>query len=180
MSYRNKTYVIFDGDNDMWAYAYMKGWKQNERIDFSFVDAHDLKPLTDRASEETIRRRLRERLSNTCQAIVLIGTQTKHLYRFVRWEMDTCLDLDIPIVAVNLNGKPQLDTNLCPPILRGQYVVHVSFERAIIQYALDNFPGEYLRRNSNAEGDRYYDQAVYQAFLKEKRPALLGFKMRTS
>jgi hypothetical protein len=30
MSYRNKTYVIFDGDNDMWAYAYMKGWKANE------------------------------------------------------------------------------------------------------------------------------------------------------
>jgi len=29
MSYRNKTYVIFDGDNDMWAYSYMKGWKAN-------------------------------------------------------------------------------------------------------------------------------------------------------
>ena len=30
MAYRNKTYVAFDGDNDMWAYAYMKGWKQND------------------------------------------------------------------------------------------------------------------------------------------------------
>ena len=28
MSYRNKTYVIFDGDKDLWAYAYMLGWKK--------------------------------------------------------------------------------------------------------------------------------------------------------
>ena len=32
MSYRNQTYVIFDGDNDLWAYAYLKGWKQSEHI----------------------------------------------------------------------------------------------------------------------------------------------------
>jgi len=56
MSYRNKTYVIFDGDNDMWAYAYMKGWKQNENIDFDFHDAHDLNVITDRASEESVKR----------------------------------------------------------------------------------------------------------------------------
>lgn len=62
MSYRNLTYVIFDGDNDMWAYAYMKGWKDSEHIEFDFYDAHDLRPLTDRASEETVRARLRDRL----------------------------------------------------------------------------------------------------------------------
>ncbi len=49
MSYRDKTYVIFDGDKDMWTYAYMKGWKQRENIDFNFYDAHDIRPLTDRA-----------------------------------------------------------------------------------------------------------------------------------
>ena len=40
MSYRDKTYVIFDGDNDIWAYGFMKGWKKNEHIDFDFDDAH--------------------------------------------------------------------------------------------------------------------------------------------
>jgi hypothetical protein len=43
MAYRNKTYVIFDADNDMWAYGYMKGWKSNENLDFNFHDAHDLR-----------------------------------------------------------------------------------------------------------------------------------------
>jgi hypothetical protein len=95
MSYRNKTYVIFDGDNDRWAYAYMKGWKENENVDFNFYDAHDIKPLTDRASEQTIRQRLRERLSSAKQVIVLVGESTKDLYVFVRWEIDIALKMDL-------------------------------------------------------------------------------------
>ena len=59
MSYKNKTYVVFDGDEDQWAYRFMRGWKANDRIDFDFNDAHDLgSELTERASEQTIKRRL--------------------------------------------------------------------------------------------------------------------------
>lgn len=162
MSYRNKTYVIFDGDEDMWAYAYMKGWKENENIDFNFFDAHDLKPLTDRASEATVKQRLRERLSNTKQAIVLIGEKTKNLYRFVRWEMQICQQLDIPIIAVNLNGKRSQDDDLCPSIIRDEYVVHVPFKMKIIKYALDNFPASYANRGSEDRGPCYYPNSVYE------------------
>ena len=81
MGYRNKTYVIFDGDDDIWAYRYMRGWNAQEHIEFDFHDAHDLgSELTDRASEQTVKRRLRERFSSAKQ--VLIGERTKHLYRF--------------------------------------------------------------------------------------------------
>lgn len=146
----------------MWAYAYMKGWKQSEHIDFDFHDAHDLQPLTDRASEETVRRRLRERLSNAKQAIVLLGESTRHLYKFVRWEIEVCLDLDIPIVAVNLNGKRQMDPDRCPPLLQDQYIVHVAYKAKIIKYALDNFPAEYGRRDSNASGNRLYSDDIYR------------------
>jgi hypothetical protein len=111
MSYKNKTYVIFDGDNDMWAYAYMKGWKSNENIDFNFYDAHDIKTITDRASEETIKRTLRERFSSAKQVIVLIGEHSKNLYRYVRWEIEIALKLDLPIIAVNLNGKKEIEGN---------------------------------------------------------------------
>jgi hypothetical protein len=47
MSYRDTTYIIFDGDKDYWAYARMKGWKALENIDFDFRDAHDLKQIRD-------------------------------------------------------------------------------------------------------------------------------------
>lgn len=162
MGYRNKTYVIFDGDNDMWAYAYMKGWKKNDNIEFDFYDAHDLNVITDRASEETAKRKLRERFSSAKQVIVLIGDQTKNLYKFVRWEMEIAQDLDLPIIAVNLNKKRSYDAVLCPAILRDKYVVHVSFNAKIIQYALDHFPAEYYNRNSNDTGIRYYNDKVYE------------------
>ena len=45
-------YVAFDGDKDKWAYAFMKGWKTNERVDFDFEDAHDLDAMTGRAQSE--------------------------------------------------------------------------------------------------------------------------------
>ena len=162
MAYRNKTYVIFDGDNDRWAYAYMKGWKSNENVSFNFHDAHDLNVITDSASEETVKRKLRERIASAKQLLVLIGEHTKNLYRFVRWEMEIAQKLDLPIIAVNLNGKREYDPDRCPAILRDQYFVHVSFNATIIQYALDNFPGEYAKRNSSAGGNRHYNADVYR------------------
>jgi len=162
MSYRNKTYVIFDGDNDMWAYAYMKGWKVNERVDFDFHDAHDLRPLTDRASKETVRSRLRLRFANAKQAIVLIGEHTRYLYKFVRWELEVAQELDLPIVAVNLNGSRLFDPDRCPPMLRDKFVVHVSFNVGIIRHALDNFPAEYFRRLPTDGVNRHYGVSTYE------------------
>lgn len=161
MGYRNKTYTIFDGDNDMWAYGFMKGWKQNEHVDFDFHDAHVLNRLMDGSSEETVKAKLRERLANTKQAIVLIGDQTKNLYRYVRWELDTCLRLNIPIVAVNLNGKRQIDSNLCPPILKHECVMHVSFKMKIIQHALDEFCEKFSTNYKGNLVDCYYGDHVY-------------------
>lgn len=161
MSYRNKTYVIFDGDNDMWAYAYMKGWKQNDNVDFNFLDAHDIRPLTDRASESTVKRSLRERMSNAKQVIVLIGDSTKNLYRFVRWEIELALSLDLPILAVNLNGLRAMDPERCPAILRDTYTVHVPYKIRVIKYALENFPSEHAKRNCSKSGARFYSDDVY-------------------
>lgn len=162
MSYKNKTYVVFDGDTDMWAYAYMKGWKQNEHIDFNFHDAHDQNVITDRASEDTVKRRLRERFASAKQIVVLIGEHTKNLYKFVRWEMEVAQKLDLPIIAVNLNGTQSYDSTRCPPILSDTYTVHVAFKAKIIQYALDNFPAEYAKRDRSAGGNRHYNADVYR------------------
>jgi len=163
VSYRNKTYVIFDGDTDMWAYAYMKGWKTNENIDFNFHDAHDLQKVTDRASEETVKKALRERMATAKQVIVLIGENTKNLYKFVRWELELALEKNLPIVAVNLNDKRTMDAERCPPIIHDEYTVHVPFKMKIIQYALDNFPGEYANADKTAGGARHYNDSVYKS-----------------
>lgn len=164
MGYRNKTYVIFDGDNDMWAYARMKGWKSLKNIDFDFYDAHDLKPLTGQASNEAyIKQRLLERIKNTKQVIVLVGDSTKNLYRYVRWEIEQCQKLGLPIVVVNLNKRRSIDNILCPPILKGKNAVHISFRMKIIKYALDYFPNYF---NSTVDTtkieDWHYPASVYK------------------
>lgn len=161
MSYRNKTYVIFDGDNDMWAYAYMKGWKSNENMDFNFYDAHDIRPLTDRASDETVKKALRARLANAKQVIVLVGENTKNLYKFVRWEIEIAQKLNLPIIVVNLNGLRQMDPDRCPANLRDWLAAHVEFKAKIIQHALDNFPDEYTQLQASTSGPRYYTDKVY-------------------
>lgn len=156
MSYRNKTYVIFDGDEDMWAYGFMREWKEKDHIDFNFHDAHDINALRDGSSEETVKRKLRERLANTKQAIVLIGEKTKFLYRYVRWEIECCLEMDIPIVAVNLNDKNGIDWDLCPPILRDECAVHVPFKMRFIQRGLDNFCPSYLSHKRDGKKNLIY------------------------
>lgn len=55
-----------------------------------------------------------------------------------------------------------MDPDLCPPILRNEYVVHVSFKLKIIKYALDNFPSEYRRRDPSEKGPRNYPDSVYR------------------
>lgn len=110
MPYRNKTYVCFDGDNDYHYYSLMKAWKQNDGLPFNFFDAHDLNAARDTSLTESIRRQLRERLNNSKILVVLIGENTRYLYRFVRWEMEQALDLGLPIIGVNLNGLRQQDS----------------------------------------------------------------------
>ncbi|GHC70954.1 TIR domain-containing protein [Limoniibacter endophyticus] len=161
MGYRNKTYVIFDADSDMWAYGYMKGWNKNKNIEFNFHDAHDLNTITNASSEENTKRKLRERFSSAKQAVVLIGESTKNLYRFVRWEIEVCQRLGLPIVAVNLNKMRRYDADLCPPILRDADAVHVSFNARIIKYALDDFCANYSKYQGKGDNWHYKDQ-VYK------------------
>jgi hypothetical protein len=156
MSYKNKTYVMFDADTDIGIYRLMTAWKANDNIDFNFHNAHELNNLRSTASEEQIKRKLRERLNNTKQAILLVGENTKNLYKFVRWEIEVALSMDIPVIAVNL-CKSNSATVRTPPILKNDaYFVSVPFEQSKIKYALDNFPSEYHSNKSEAPSSRNY------------------------
>lgn len=161
MSYRNKTYVIFAGDEDIWAYGFMRGWRVSKHLDFNFHDAHDLNTITNRSQEQNTKRKLRSRLASAKQAIVLVGEKTKNLFRFVRWEIEACQDLGLPIVAANLNGQRDIDYNRCPAILRDADAIHVSFKLKIIKYALDEFCPNYSAYSGHGT-NWYYTTDVYR------------------
>ena len=163
MPYRNKTYVCFDGENDIRYYNLMRAWVQNDGFSFNFFDAHDLNTARDTSLTESIRHQLRQRLLNSKILVVLIGARTRYLYRFVRWEMEQAIELGLPIVGVNLNGHQQRDTSRCPPVIRDHLAVHVSFNAAIIQHALDCWPKSHEKHKANGEwGPYYYPRKIYE------------------
>ena len=162
MSYRNKTYVCFDADNDMNYYTLMLAWKENGQIAFNFHNAHEINNLRDGSLEETIKEKLRERLQNTKVLVVLIGDHTKNLFKYVRWEIEYAIEKDIPIIGVNLNKKRDWDAKLCPPILRDKLAIHIPFVQKIINHALNNWPESYRSHlQKNEIGPRWYLDSVY-------------------
>src|SRR5699024_4649649 len=103
MAYRNKVYVAFDGDEDMAYYRMLTAWAGNPNDDFELNNAHDLNKSYDDSQEETIKRHLRERFNNSKLFILLVGEHTKNLRKFVRWEIETAIKMDIPITSVNID-----------------------------------------------------------------------------
>lgn len=167
MSFKDPAYVIFDGDEDMWSYAYMKGWKANDRIDFDFRDAHDLGVMTARAQdEEYVKSQLRDRMKQSKSVVVLVGNKTRNLYKFVRWELDLAIELGLPIVVINLNNKRHMDQDLCPPIIRDICAVHIPFKLQAIKHALNHWPDQFngLTAATKQLGARIYSDAQYTAW----------------
>jgi hypothetical protein len=152
-------YVIFDGDNDKWAYAYMNGWKANKNIEFDYQDAHDLDNMTSRAQDEQyVKSKLSERMRNSSAVVVLVGEKTKNLYKYVRWELELALELGLPIIVANLNKANRKDIGRCPAIIRDVCAVHIPYTLEALKHAMAKWPTEFRGFNATdkAAGDRYY------------------------
>jgi len=164
MAYSNKTYVAFDGDKDIHYYYLMRAWKHSKHVSFNFYDAHDINTARDTSQEVTIKRRLQDRMSNAKSFILLVGENTRYLYKFVRWEIEQAINKGVPIIVINLNGKKQIDSNRCPPILSDQLAIHIPFKQAIVEYALDNWVDSYCQHRKNGDtGPYYYKESVYRS-----------------
>lgn len=152
-------YVIFDGDNDKWAYAFMNGWKANKNIDFDYQDAHDLDNMTSRAQDEQyVKSKLRERMNKSTAVIVLAGEKTKNLYKYVRWELELALELGLPIIVANLNKTNRKDNDRCPAIIRDACAVHIPYTLEALKHAMAKWPTEFrgLNATDKAGGARYF------------------------
>jgi hypothetical protein len=163
MAYRNKTYVCFDADTDIRYYRLMTAWKENDNIEFNFHNAHEINNVRDGSSEATIKAKLRERLKDTKVLVVLIGENTKNLYKYVRWEIEYAIENNIPIVAVNLNGSKSQDS-LCPPILKNELAMYINFGQKIMNHALNGWTVQHFTEKKNGNtGPFYYPDSVYNS-----------------
>ena len=155
-------YACFDGDNDIRFYRLMQAWHVNEKFDFTFINAHDLTQSRDSSTEETIKRSLKTRLKASDVLVVLVGENTRSLYKFVRWEIEVAIELGLSIVVVNLDKKRSMNSDLCPPILRNELAIHVPFGHKIIDFAIKKWPSSATRhRAAGKNGPYYYPDSVY-------------------
>lgn len=164
MSYRNKTYVAFASE-DITSYRLMEAWRENKSIDFNFYDAHDLFIARDTSRPETIKRNLRERMKNAKQIVLLGSPSAKKKggdgVSFLAYEIQIAMELELPIVIAHLDGsRGGKSANYPKPLVDVSYhTMSVSFQVAIIKYALDDYPGTFSA--SSETGEQVYKSSVY-------------------
>ena len=164
MSYRNKTYVAFASE-DIHYYRLMEAWRDNDKIDFDFYDAHDLYISRDTSKPETIKRNLRERMKNAKQIVFLGSKQGKKKgsdgSSFLAHEVQVAIEFNLPVVVANHDGDRRIDKNFIPkPFLNANYyTLSVSFQPTIIKFALDNYASDYTQ--STKAGPHYYPAEIY-------------------
>jgi len=162
MTYRNKTYVAFDGDTDMSYYHTLQMWKASKNIDFDFYDAHDLNSARDSSLTESIKSQLRIRFDNSKLFLIIVGDNTKWNRKFIPWEIEQALDRNLPIIVAYINGSKSIDDEKCPVPLRDELAIHVPFKAKIIQYAFDNWPASHSKfRSEGKTGSYQYSDSVY-------------------
>src|SRR5579875_1725861 len=109
MAYRNGTYMAFhaDGNNipggksDIDYFQLMKEWSAHPDDDFTMINSHDkAAAVRDTSKKETLKRSLRERLSNSKNMVLIIGPTTKRDTDWVPYEIEQAVDTcEIPIIA---------------------------------------------------------------------------------
>lgn len=164
MAYRNKTFVSFASEN-LNCYRLMQAWRENEHIDFDFLDAHDINTALDSSQVETIERRLSERLANTKQVVLLVGDQTRSKAgdgrSFLHHEVTVIKRLKLPVIFANLNQSRVTDRDRLPVALLEPYTISVSFQPKIIKHALDEFVDGYAANVATKKGPYYYKSGTY-------------------
>lgn len=162
MPYKHKTFVSFDGDSVGFYYDLMTDWEQSDHLPFNLYNAQDLYSAFDSRAEESIKAQLAERMKESESFIILISESTRKLYSFVGWEVEQAIKREIPIIAVNLNGKRFMDQYRCPPVLASALVMHVGFNAEILEHALENWPeSDRAFRAQKKSGPYYYNDEIY-------------------
>lgn len=164
MAYRNKTYVAFASE-DIHLYRLMEAWRENNKIDFDFFDAHDLFISRDTSQRLTIKRNLRERMKSAKQ-VVLIGSPDAKAKggdgnSFLAHEIELIMEFDLPVVVANKGGSRLIREDFIPePLLKAAYyTISVSLQPAIIKFALDEYVDVF--KNKKNKGPHYYVGSVY-------------------
>lgn len=143
-TYRTKTYIAGDWDNDKDAVDQLYKWNANKNLTLSFTDAHDLTKSRDTSLNCSIKASLKKRMDASKTFVLIVGEHTNTVtagscvwcgsynsntyscaryysidYRsFIKYECDKAIEAGIKIVV--LYNSTKIDKNKCPEAVRNE------------------------------------------------------------
>ena len=134
-TYRNGTYVAFDGqgevnpvNSDLHNFELLKAWQANgeivamtgdganDNVRFNFVNSHEKTySVRDSSSLETLKARLKERMANSKNMLVIVSSQTNKNRGLLNWEIQQAVEVyKLPIIVayVGLQSLNSFSLNL--------------------------------------------------------------------
>lgn len=148
-----RTFVSFSS-TDIHCYRLMLAWKENQHIDFNFMNCQLAQEINSE-NEVYIKRKCRERIEMAGTFAVLIGQDTRSKHKYVRWEMEVALEKKCRIIGINLDGSRRMVEQTCPPIIRNVGAIFVPFSPRIVAHALGNW-------TMQPDDAWYYKDEVYK------------------
>lgn len=144
MPYRTKTYIAGDWEHDILAIDKLYQWKNNNNLNFDFIDAHEYKQSKDTSLHCTIKRSLKERLDRSKTFVLVVGAHTNKLaagscqycpsynsylkycvrsysvdYKsYIQYECEEAVKVNMNIIVL-YNGL-SVNKSLCPDILKNK------------------------------------------------------------
>jgi hypothetical protein len=153
-----RTFVGFSS-TDISKYWLLRAWKKSENIEFDFCDCQ-LREELNSENEEYIKRKCRDRLDMAGTYIMLIGEDTRHKHKYVRWEAEIAIEKECRIIAVNLDQWRTVNESTCPLVIRNVGAVFIPFSAKIINHALKHFVRK--QRDYCYYTDEFYKQLGYR------------------
>ncbi len=158
MAYRNGTNIAFhaNGTNfpinsDIKYYNLIKAWCNKTDDCFNIVNSHEKNAaVRDTSSKETLKRRLRERLNNSKNMLLIVGETTKLDLDWVPFEIEYAVDLcKIPLIVTYIGytkiSAPKKLSHLWPFALKTRIenesakAIHIPFRKEAIYDATSQF-----------------------------------------
>lgn len=179
MAYRSGTYIAFDGlgqENptlsDFKYYSTIQAWARNTGIDFKYVDSHaKTSAVRDTSLRTTLQLRIRERLSNSKNVVVILSSDTRKTGSMLSYEIEQAVDtyslpLIIAYVDYSVVANPSQLSPYWPNALSSRVsnstvnAIHIPFQKnaildAISQFTFSNLPNTSLN---------YYTQDAHREF----------------
>lgn len=107
MAYRNGIYAAFDGQDqtnpaksDFKYFSLLKSWAEIKGGEFKYTDSHEkTSAVNDWSKKETLKKRLRERLSQSKVMILVLSNETRYAREMLNYEIEQAIDLyELPLI----------------------------------------------------------------------------------